>query len=93
MPSVEVSARSADEIIGTAITHHADASGGQQHGEGLLDRALESGIADLFEKHLVGLAQMSRFSRVAELEQRMVECIRISGGSCATRFPRRCDTG
>src|SRR5437762_4983476 len=47
----------ADEFIRARIAHDADRLHRQQHGEGLPDRVVESGIADLFEEHRIGLAQ------------------------------------
>src|SRR5688572_29176147 len=44
-------------IVGTRIAHHADRADRQEHGEGLPDRVVEAGIADLLEVDGVGLAQ------------------------------------
>jgi hypothetical protein len=46
-----------DKIVGPAVAHHADALYRQQHGEGLPDRVVEAGVADLLEEDRVGLAQ------------------------------------
>src|SRR5215471_5539532 len=47
----------ADEIEGARVAHHPDAPDRQQYREGLPDRIVETGAADLFEKHRIGLAQ------------------------------------
>jgi hypothetical protein len=58
MPSVEVTARKAQTwVIRAVVAHDADALHRQQHGEGLPDRVVEAGVADLFEIDGVGLAQ------------------------------------
>ncbi len=58
MPSVEVTARSAqDVVVGAAVAHDADGLHRQQHGEGLPDGVVEAGLADLVEIDGVGLAQ------------------------------------
>ena len=57
MPSVEVTARKAQTwVIRAVVAHDADALHRQQHGEGLPDRVVEAGVADL-EIDGVGLAQ------------------------------------
>ena len=50
-------AQRADELVGAAVAHDADGLHRQQHGEGLPDRVVEAGLADLVEIDRVGLAQ------------------------------------
>src|SRR5438132_11121354 len=40
-------AQRADEIVGAAVAHHADAPHRQEDGEGLPDRTVEAAVADL----------------------------------------------
>src|SRR5258708_30681942 len=47
----------ADVIVGAPVAHDADALHRQQYGEGLPDRVVEAGGADLLEIDRVGLAQ------------------------------------
>src|SRR5205085_11186619 len=54
-------AQGADKIVGAAVAHHADAPDRQQHGKGLPDRVVETGVADFFEEDRVGLAQDVQF--------------------------------
>ena len=58
MPSVEVTARSAnDVIVGAAVAHHAHGAHRQQHREGLPDVVVEAGAADFLDEDVVGEAQ------------------------------------
>ena len=58
MPSTEVTARKApDVVVGAAVAHDADRAHRQQHGERLPDVVVEAGVADLLEVDRVGLAQ------------------------------------
>src|ERR1700730_16061147 len=50
-------AQGADEIVGPAVAHHADAPHRQQDGKRLPDRVVETGVADLLQEDRVGLAQ------------------------------------
>ena len=50
-------AQGTDAVIGPGIAHDADRLDRQEHGEGLPDRVVKSGIADLFEIDRIGLAQ------------------------------------
>ena len=50
-------AQRADVIVGAPVAHHADRAHRQQHGEGLPDLVVETGLADLVEVDGVGLAQ------------------------------------
>ena len=47
----------ADMVIGPVIAHDTDRLDRQQHGEGLPDRVVEAGLADLVEIDRIGLAQ------------------------------------
>ena len=56
-------AQRADDVIGAPVAHHADGAHRQQHREGLPDRVVEPGLADLVEIDRVGLAQDVAASR------------------------------
>ena len=58
MPSTEVTARSAhDVLVGAGVAHDADGAHRQQHRERLPDGVVQAGEADLLEEDGVGLAQ------------------------------------
>src|SRR6185437_12109872 len=54
----------ADMIVTARVAHHADGLDRQQHGKGLPDRVIKTGVADFLEIDRVGLAQdVEHFAR------------------------------